>query len=117
MTDVEGHTRLFAPTGIFALEEMSEEPFLQRLAITAVEMREVGIAVDLEPFLLRARAQVALEVSARMKTHAAPVAGREQGGLDVLKLRGACHVVIVVQPASLGLARRVGAILREFFLR
>src|SRR5215831_8916565 len=35
-------------------------------------------AVDLEPLLLRRRAHESLEVSARMKTLAAPVPGREQ---------------------------------------
>src|SRR5450756_3036828 len=54
MPDVERHARLLAPAGVLALEEMAEETLLQGLAVITVEMREVGIAVHLQPFLLGA---------------------------------------------------------------
>ena len=87
MADVERHARLLLPAGVLALEEVSEEAPLQRLAVAAVEMREVGVAVHLQPFLPRAGAQPAFEIAARVQAHAAPVGGRQQRRLDLLERR------------------------------
>ena len=100
--------------GVLILEKVAEETLLQRLAVIAVKMREVGIAVHLQPFLLRAGAQPTFEISARMQAHAAPIGGRQQGRLDLGEIGGARGVVIVVQPAALRFARRIGAMLGEF---
>src|SRR5262245_15453606 len=70
MANVERHARLPVPTGVLALEEMAEESLLQRLAVAAVEVREMCVAVDLQPFLLGARAQEAFEIATRVQTHA-----------------------------------------------
>src|SRR5262249_20109400 len=66
VTDVERHARPLLPAGVFALEEMAEEALLQLLAVAAVEMREVGVAVHLQPFLLGAGAQPAFKIAARV---------------------------------------------------
>ena len=47
LTDLKLHRRLLVPAGILAFEERPEKPLLQRFAIGAVEMREVGIAMHL----------------------------------------------------------------------
>ncbi len=52
MADVERDARLPVPPGVFALEKVTEEFLLQRLAVAAVEMREVRVAVNFQPFLL-----------------------------------------------------------------
>jgi hypothetical protein len=50
--DVEQHRRLPVPAGVLALEEMSEEALLQADTVIGVEMREMGVAVHLQPLLL-----------------------------------------------------------------
>src|SRR6185503_9265249 len=75
MADVERHPRLLIPAGVLALEEMAEEAFLQLLAVTAVEVREMCVAMRFQPFLRRAGAHKALEITARVQPHAAPVGG------------------------------------------
>ena len=109
MADVERHARLLVPAGVLAFEEMAEEALLQRVAVIAVEMREVGVAMHFQPFLLGAGAQIAFEIAARMQSHAAPIAGREQRRLDLRKIGGARGVIIVDKLAALGFAGRVGA--------
>src|SRR6186713_876773 len=117
MADVQRHARLLVPAGALALEEVPEELFLQRLAIVAVEMREVRVAVHFEPFLFRAGAQPTFEIAARVQAHAAPVPGGEQGGLDILEFRDAPAVVVVKVATAFRFAWRVGNVFGEFFLR
>src|SRR6185295_17025715 len=117
MADIERHARLLVPARVLALEEVSEKPFLQRLAIGAVEMREVRVAVHFEPFLFRAGAQPTFEIAARVQAHAAPVPGGEQGGLDILEFRDAPAVVVVKVATAFRFAWRVGNVFGEFFLR
>src|ERR671915_432681 len=71
--DVERDLRLLVPAGVLAFEEMAEEALLELLAIVAVEVGEVGVSVHFEPLLFRARAQVTLEVAARVQALPAPV--------------------------------------------
>ena len=109
--------RLLVPAGIFALEKMAEEALLQRLAVIAVEMREVRVAVHLEPFLLGAGAQIAFEIAAGVQPHAAPIGGRKQRRVDLREIGGARCVIIVDEFAPLRFARRVGAVFGELCLR
>src|SRR6185437_15436599 len=102
------------PAGILALEEMAEEALLQRLAIRAVEMREVRVAVHLQPFLLRAGREIALEIAARVQAHAAPVAGRQKRRLDLREIGNARGVIVVEQATALRLAGRIDAVLLQF---
>jgi hypothetical protein len=51
VTNVQRYAGLLHPAGILAFEEIAEEFFLQRLAILAVEVREVCVAVHFEPLL------------------------------------------------------------------
>src|SRR4029078_12024208 len=83
MADIERHRRLLLPAGALALEEVAEEPHLQRLAVAAVALREVRIAVPLQPFLPGAGAPPAFEIAAGMQTHAAPVPCRQQRRRDL----------------------------------
>ena len=73
--------------------------------------------MHLEPFLLGAGAQIALEIAARMQAHAAPVGGGEQRRLDVLELRQPRPIVVVDQPVAQRVAVAVGAVLRKLLLR
>ena len=95
-------------------QETVEELPLQVLAVLRIEQREVRVAVHLQPFLLRARAQEALEIAARMQAHAAPVGGREQRRLDVLELRQPRLVVVVDQAVAQRVAVAIGAVLLQF---
>src|SRR6185369_12183336 len=95
MADIERHRRLLLPAGTLALEKVAEEPLLQRLAIVAVEMREVGIAVHLQPFLPGAGASPAFEIAAGMQTHAAPVPCRQQRRRNVGELRRTRRVIVI----------------------
>src|SRR5262245_25886172 len=117
MTDVERHARLLVPAGIFTLQKVPEEFLLQRLAVTAVEMGEVRVAVHLEPFLLRTGPQPAFEIAARVQAHAAPVAGGQQGGFDILEFSNALLVILVKEAPALRLARRVGNVFGKLVLR
>ncbi len=95
---------------------MIEELLLQLLAVLGVEQREVGVAVHLQPFLLGAGAQVALEVAARMQAHAAPIGRGEQRRLDILERRQPRLVVIVEQPVAQCVAVAIGAVLFQLFV-
>ena len=53
MADLQLDARLPSPAGVLALEEMAEETLLQVEAVVGVEMRPMGVAMHLEPFLLR----------------------------------------------------------------
>src|ERR1035437_7273712 len=82
---------------------MAEETLLQGLTVIAVEMREVGIAVHLQPFLLGAGGEPAFEISARVQAHAAPIGGRQQGCLDLGEIGGSPGVSAqCVATSSLG---------------
>ena len=52
------------PTGVLALQEVTEEPLLQRHAVVGVELDPVLEAVHLQPFLLARDAEIALEAAA-----------------------------------------------------
>src|SRR5262245_41405500 len=104
MTDVERHARLLVPAGILALQEVAKKFLLQRLAVAAVEMREVSIAMHLEPFLFRAGTEPAFEIAAGVQAHAAPVPGGEQGCLDILEFRDALLVIPIKEAAAFRLA-------------
>ncbi len=80
---------------VLALEEMGEETLLQSFAVFAVKMREVGVAVHFQPFLLGAGGEPALEIAARVQADAAPIGGGQQGRLDVFVHGGARGVVVV----------------------
>jgi hypothetical protein len=114
MANVERYARLPVPAGVLAFEEMPEEAFLQCLAVAAVEVREMRVAVDLEPFLLGARAQEAFEIAARVQSHAAPVCRRQKRGFNLFKCGSARRVVIVQQAPPSRFARNIGAVFREF---
>src|SRR5437867_10389080 len=111
--DVQRHSWLLRPAGVFAFEKMAKKPFLQPDAVVAVEMGEVRIAVHLEPLLLRAGAQEAFEVAARVQALATPVRRREQRRLDLLELDHAFAVVAVDERAAQRFAGGIGGILRE----
>ena len=113
MADVEQHLRPLLPAVVDALEETVEELPLQVLAVLRIEQREVRVAVHLQPFLLRAGAQEALEIAARMQPHAAPVGGREQRRLDVLEFRQPRLVVVVDQAVAQRVAVAIGAVLLQ----
>ena len=83
MTNVERDPWLFVPAGVLTLEKMPEESLLQRFAVAAIEMREVGVTVHLQPFLPGAGAHIAFKISAWVQAHAAPIARRQQGSLDL----------------------------------
>ena len=67
MADLQLHRRLAVPAGVLAFEEMAEEALLQREAVVGVEMRPMGVAMRLEPFLRRCRAHEAFEIAARVQ--------------------------------------------------
>src|SRR6266849_55299 len=117
MADVKQHLRLLLPPVIESLQETVVEFLLQLLSVLGVEQGEVRIAVHLEPFLLRAGAQEAFEIAARMQPHAAPVGGGEQRRLDVLERRQARAVVLVDQAMAQRVAVGVGAVLLQLGLR
>ena len=75
MTNVQRDARLSLPAGIVTFEEVTEKALLQGFAVFAVEMGEVGVAMHFEPFLQRARSEVAFEIAARVQSHAAPIGG------------------------------------------
>ena len=74
VADVELHPRGLIPAVVFALEEMAKETLLQGQAVIRIKVRKVGVAVDLEPFLLGPGTQVTLEVAPGVQADAAPVA-------------------------------------------
>src|SRR5262245_22910144 len=96
---------------------MTEETFLQCLAVAAVEMREVRVAMHLKPLLFGPGSQPAFKIAAWMQTHAAPISGREQRGFNLLEFSGSRCVVIVKQLAAFRFTRRVRAIFGQFILR
>src|SRR5438876_6971827 len=73
MTHLEHDRRLILPPGVFALEEVAEEPFLEAHAVVRVEVRPVLDSVHLEPFLLRGCANEPFEVAAWVQALASPV--------------------------------------------
>src|SRR5262245_24807107 len=117
MTNIERHAWLLLPAGVFALEEMTEEALLQLLAVVTVEMREVGVAVHLQPFLFGAGAEPAFKIAARVQTHAAPIRRRQQRRLDRLEPRRARGVVVVEQASLPCLAGNVSPAFRKLHLR
>ncbi len=52
-----------------------------------------------------------------MQSHAAPIAGRQQGRLDVLEFCDAFAIIVVEQAAPLRFAGRVGAAFGELLRR
>ena len=67
------------------LRKCPKNCFLQRFAVAAVEMREVGVTVHLQPFLPGAGAHIAFKISAWVEGRAAPLACRQQGSFKSLK--------------------------------
>ena len=96
---------------------MAEEALLQAGAVVRVEVREVRVAVHLEPFLLGAGGQIAFEIAARMQSLAAPIRRREQRHLDLLEFGHARPVIVVDEPAPQRFAADVGTVLGELRLR
>src|SRR5439155_18152521 len=84
--DIERHLRLPLPAGALALEEMSEKPLLQAGAIARIEVREVRIAVHLQPFLPGAGSEPAFEIAARVQPLAAPVRRRQDRHVDLAEI-------------------------------
>ena len=113
MADLQHHLRPLLPAVVDAFEETVEELALQILTILRIEQREVRVAVHLQPFLLGAGAQEALEVAARMQAHAAPIGSGEQRRLDVLEFRQPGLVVVVDQAVAQRVAVAIGAILPQ----
>src|SRR6185503_3237814 len=103
--------------GVLALEETAEKPFLQPHAVVAIEVREVRIAVYLEPLLLRARGEEAFVVAARMQPLPAPVRGGEQRRLDAPEVDHARAVVVIHQAACARLAAGIRGVLRQHVRR
>ena len=79
-------------------------------------MREVGVAVHLEPLLPRAGGEIAFEIAARMQPLSSPVRRRQQRHVDLLEVRGARAVVIIDEPAPQRLAADIGAVIGELLL-
>src|SRR5205814_472610 len=109
--DVERDTGLLVPAGVRILQEAAEEALLQSHAVVAVEMREVRVAVDLEPFFFRAGGEEAFVVAARMQALPAPIGGGEQRRLDLAEVDHAAAVVIVHQSSTQRFACRISGVL------
>ena len=99
------------------LRKWAKKRFCRVFAVCAVEMREMRVAVHLQPFLFGAGGEPPLEIAARVQADAAPIGGRQHRRLDILELGGARGVVTVAEAMALGFARRVGAKLGQFFFR
>ena len=95
---------------VFALEEVVEEAQLELAAVVGVEVRPVLDSVRLEPLLLRRGAGEALEVAARMQALAAPVGGGEERDDDLVPVRRAVAVVLVVERVREDLVAEVAAV-------
>src|SRR5262245_25037196 len=80
--EVQRYPRLAVPAGVLALEKVPEEAALQVRAVARIEMREMRVAVHLEPFLLGACCQITFEIAARMQPLAAPVRCRQDWHVD-----------------------------------
>src|SRR5207249_1721157 len=113
MPDVERDAGLLIPAGVRTLQKAAEEALLQSHAVVAVEVREVRVAVHLEPLLLRAGGEEAFVVAARMQALPAPVGRGEQRRLDACEVNHAAAVVIIDQSPAQRLARRIGGVLRQ----
>ncbi len=85
------------PAVVDALQEVVEEALLQSQPIAAGEKRPVGIAVRLQPLLLRGRLDEAVEVAARMNALAAPVGAGQQRDRNLREIGATRAVPLVAQ--------------------
>src|SRR2546423_13396589 len=79
-------------------------------------MRPVLDAVRLEPFVLRGGTREAFEIAARMQPLSAPIRGREQRSGDLVPLRRARLVIIVIKQMRADLGTEVAAVPRKLFV-
>src|ERR1035437_10353752 len=96
---------------------MTEKALLQAEAVIGVEMREVRVAVHLQPLLSGSGLQVAFEIAARMQPDPAPMGGREQRNIDYLERRHSRAIVVVDEPARRRLLADLGAVLLQLRFR
>ena len=96
VSDVEVDRRLPVPAGVLALQEVPEEPLLQGHAVVGVELGEVFEAVDLQPLVVRGDTGIALETAAGVQM-VGPVGRRQHRDGDLLQIRRALSVVLVVE--------------------
>src|SRR4029079_12008941 len=74
-------------------------------------------AMGLQPFLLRSGTHKSFEIASWMQYLAAPVGGREQRRYDLVPLRRARLVIVVVHRMRCDLGTKIGAVSRKFRFR
>src|SRR5215210_1749203 len=74
------------------------------------------VAVHLEPLLLGRAANKALNVASQMQPVAAPVSGRKQGRPDLVELRGASLVIIIIEGARPHLATKISPVCNQLLV-
>src|SRR5437879_12567424 len=79
-------------------------------------MRPVLDAVCLEPLVLRGGAHKALEIATRMQALSAPVRRREQRHGDLVPLRRARSVIVVVDRMRANVGAEIAAVAGELFV-
>src|ERR1043165_7141035 len=79
-------------------------------------MRPVLDAMRFEPFVFRRSTRETFEIAARMQALSAPVRGREQRRRDLVPLRRARLVIVIVERMAADLAAEVAAVLRKLLL-
>src|ERR1700679_2846427 len=96
---------------------MSEELLLQLFARSAIERREMCIAMHRKPFLGRRRSEVTFKISAWVTAHSAPVGSGEKWDNHFRRLQRALAVIGAIERPLQFLVVRYGAALRQNFRR
>ena len=109
-TQADLDTRLILPAVINALKIPVEKTPLQRNAVGRQERQEIRAALHLEPFVARADALITLDGAAQVQAKAAVIGHHQRRQRDVLKLRAARTVPVVIKSMGEDVARIINAV-------